>query len=269
MSQNDQATIDAAKAKEAQEAADRVTESNKEQVATEAAEAALLKKQQDDAEEAAKGPETEVVSLEPELSKTATQQVAGLITDAGLKPTDVVKMIDDNGGVMTPAIFKALADKHGEGTATLIGENLKSLHTQAANKRSTADGELYDHVAKAFPGEQQSGQDTFNELAGWAKDNVSADDRAELNAMIKRGGIQGKLAIDNLVQRFQNSDSFSQSALLIDGDSFSEDFGLQALDKVGYDRELRKLTNAGHDYNTSPEIAQLKARRQKSIARGQ
>ena len=51
-------------------------------------------------------------------------------------------------------------------------------------------------------------------------------------------------------------------------DDTSTEYGGKPLDKVGYDRELRKLLNDGHSYDTSPEIASLNSRRTKSLARG-
>jgi len=51
-------------------------------------------------------------------------------------------------------------------------------------------------------------------------------------------------------------------------DDTSTEYGGKPLDKVGYDRELRKLLNDGHNYDTSPEIAALNSRRTKSLARG-
>ena len=149
-------------------------------------------------------------------------------------------------------------------------DKLKGIHKARKAESEAADNAIFDRVSEAFQGTtDQSGKETFEELSTWAKDNVSAEDRKEINALLRKGGLAAKLAIDSLVETFKASDSFiSQPAELLQGDDTSSEYGGKPLDKIGYDRELRKLLGQGHDYDTSPEIASLNTRRMKAINRG-
>lgn len=214
---------------------------------------------------------------EPEVDKaavfdtTAAQQVESFLTDAGLEPSDVARAVTENGGEVTPAILKALVEKHGEGVASLIKDKLTYLHESNVKASQAKDQAVFAQVEKAFEGvTEQSGEDSFKELATWAKANMTKEERASINELLAKGGASATIAVDTLVNRFKQSDSFvEQKADLLVADDASQEYGGKPLDKAGYDRELRKLMNEGHDYDTSPEIAQLNARRMKAIRRGQ
>ena len=205
----------------------------------------------------------------PKFDTQTADQVEGFLTEAGLDPSTVAKVVSNEGGKVTPEILKALQEKHGEGVASLIVDKLATLHESTKAMASAADKETYDQVAEAFKGvTEQTGEESFKELATWTKKNLSEEDVAGLNAMLKAGGMSRRLAIDSMIETFNASGDFTQPAKLLDGDNFA-DTGVKGIDKAGYDRELRELLNKGHDYNTSPEVAALNRRRTKSLSRGQ
>ena len=214
--------------------------------------------------------ETEVVTESTKFDSSAAEQVRSFLTDAGLVPADVAAAVTENNGEVTPEILKALVEKHGEGVASLIKDKLTNLHQSNVTASKAADSKIFTQVEKAFEGmTKQSGSDTFKELATWAKDNMSTADRGDINKLLAQGGKAAELAVNSLVQSFKQSDSFvSTPAKLLVADDTTSEYGGKPLDKAGYDRQLRKLMNEGHDYDTSPEIASLNSRRSKSLKRG-
>ena len=214
--------------------------------------------------------ETEVVTNAPKFDSSAAEQVRSFLTDAGLVPADVAAIVTENNGEVTPEILKALVEKHGEGVAGLIKDKLTNLHKSNVTASKAADSKIFTQVEKAFEGmTEQTGSDTFKELATWAKDNMSTADRGDINKLLAQGGKAAELAVNSLVQSFKQSDSFvSTPAKLLVADDTTSEYGGKPLDKAGYDRQLRKLMNEGHDYDTSPEIASLNNRRSKSLKRG-
>jgi hypothetical protein len=211
---------------------------------------------------------TETKPTDPE-GYEGVHEVKGLLEEAGLTAKDIVDGMVGNDGKISIDAYKKLVDKHGEAVANLLVSKIEGYQQTKAAEAKKADEAIYNQVQDAFTGiTEQTGEETWKELSGWAKDNVNVQDRKSLNDMLQQGGLAAKLAVNELVSQFKNSDSFQQPANLVQADDTSDAYGIKPLDKVGYDRELRKLLNEGHDYNTSPEIAQLNARRTKAINRG-
>lgn len=201
-------------------------------------------------------------------TKDTNTQVTKFLDDAGLNSESVIKEFVDDGELSVDSM-KALVEKHGEAVASLIVDKLKGLHKQSVEAAEERDQAVFKQVEEAFKGlTDQTGEKTWEELSGWAKENVPNEERAELNRMLQGGSLQAKLAIDYLVSTFKKSDAFSQPAELLDTDNVSEEYGLKPLSRTEYLRELDVLLAKGHDYNTSPEIRQLEARRQKGMSRG-
>ena len=201
-----------------------------------------------------------------EFDSKAAKSVEGLLTDAGLTPTDVAKSVTEADGV-TPEIMKALVEKHGEGVADLISKQLEHLHQSNKDASAAKDNAVYDQVHEAF-NDPQGGEETFKELSGWAKENIPNEDRVEINKMLAQGGYAAKLAINDLVSQFKGSDSFTQEAGLEVADNLSNQIGGQPLDKAGYQREMRALTEKGHVYGQSQEMIALDKRRTAGLNRG-
>ena len=206
----------------------------------------------------------------PKFDSSAAEQVRPFLEDAGLTPSEVALAVTEANGEVSIDIMKKLVEKHGEGVAGLIKDKLANLHQSNVVASKAADNKIFTQVQEAFKGiTEQTGADTFKELATWAKANLPVADREEINGLLRQGGKAAELAIDSLVQSFKKSDSFiPQPAKLVTGEGSVTEYGSKPLDKAGYNRELRKLMDNGHNYDTSPEIAQLNSRRSKSIARG-
>lgn len=207
-----------------------------------------------------------------DYKRSATEQVQTLVTEAGLNPAEVTKAIMANGGQVTPEIYMALAAKHGEGVASLMVNQFASLATEATSAATARDQAVYDQVAEAFKDQMVEGVDTgetaWAEVQEWAKENVPAEERKEINKLLAQGGMAAKFAVQDLINRVQSGADFTQGAELLDGSSTSTSGGDKPIDKMTYNTELNKLLDAGHRYESSPQIAQLQRQRSAGAARG-
>lgn len=205
----------------------------------------------------------------PQFDHATATSVEHFVTEAGLIPADVARDITANNGELTPDILKKLEEKHGPGVAALIANQLEGLAESNKNASAARDKAVFDQVETAFKGiTDQSGAETWAELNTWAKDNISNDDRSTLNELLGKGGMSADLAVKEIVSKFKASDTFTQPLQLLEGDGKDKGSNSAVLTKDGYKAELDVLLGKGHDYNTSPQIKQLQARRQKSRSRG-
>lgn len=204
-----------------------------------------------------------------ELDTPVVQQVENLIKETGLTPKEVRAAIEGNDGKVTPELLKALVDKNGELVGKLVADKLEGFHKEAQEKLQSQQSQVYTQVEEAFKDmTNQDGQKTWNELASWAKTNVPNEERNEINQLLAKGGISAKLAVQELVNRFKSSDTYTQPAKLVDGDSASNSGGVVPMSKTEYTAELRKLEAKGHVYGQSQEMAKLDARRLAGMKRG-
>ncbi len=213
---------------------------------------------------------------EPEVDSSAifdtpvVQQVESLLNEAGLNPQDVTKAIMSNNGKLTPALMKQLAEKHGNAVASIVADQLGTFHKASVEKATKRDQDVYNQVQEAFKDvTDQSGDKTWQELSGWAKENIPNDERKEINKLLQQGGIAARYAINDLVSRFKSSDSFVQAAELVNGDNFSNDnSGLTPLSKAEYTQKFRELESKGHVYGQSKELDKLDRQRMAGLSRG-
>lgn len=213
-------------------------------------------------------PEPEQAKPEPVAfdHKTANQ-VEPLIKEAGLDPAEVTKLTIENNGVVPLSVMKSLIEKHGESVAALISERVTGLYESSQAVKAQSEQAIYDQVKEAFKGvTEQTGKETWAELATWAAQNMTVEDRKQVNEMISQGGYAAKLAVGDLVNRFKSSDSVEQNAILVDGDNLSTGGGAP-LTRQEYQRELRVLMDKGLPYE-GREITELNRRREQSMRRG-
>lgn len=209
-------------------------------------------------------------SPEKVVDKSKLSRVSGLVEAAGLTMKEVAEYAKSNDGKVDFDTHVALVEKHGEAVADLIVEQIKGIHTERSAEASKRDQAVFDQVAEAFEGiTTQTGEETWKELAGWAKENVSDEHRAEINKLLAQGGFAAKLAVQELTTAFkeaQGNREFQDAELLEADVPAKGDNGL--ITKSDYNRELNKLLSAGHVYGESSEIKKLDTRRTKSIHSG-
>lgn len=197
-------------------------------------------------------------------------KVTGLVEAAGLTMQEVAKIAKANEGKLDTATMLALTEKHGEAVASLLADQIENIHATRTSEAAQRDQAVFDQVAEAFKGQtEQSGEESWKELAGWAKDNVSTEHRAEINALLAQGGLAAKLAVQELTTAFKESQQpteYQDAELLVADTTAKSDSG--NITKQDYIREMNKLLADGHEYGSSSEMAKLDARRTRSINRG-
>lgn len=214
---------------------------------------------------------TPVAKPTPQLNykDPASKQVGTMLTAAGIDPIQARDAITANDGQCTPEIYAALVEKHGEGMASVLVSQMNQLHKAGLAKGTKADEAIYAQVEEAFKGiTEQSGAETFAELSTWAKDNISLEDRKELNAAIAYGGMIAKLAVQELTNMFQESGDYGQPMIGLEGDNVPSAPKGGDLTRQDYNAQLDALLAKGHVYGQSNEIATLDARRTRSAQRG-
>ena len=211
---------------------------------------------------------------EKEVDKSTLGQVTGLIEKAGLDMQDVAKYAKANDGKVDLETMVALQEKHGDAVASLIADQIKSIHTVQSKATTERENAVFDQVKEAFADitsdPEQTGESMWTELATWSKDNVSNEHRNEINKLLGQGGLAAKLAVQELTNAFKESLGTQefQDADLLTGESLTPQSGGGELTSREYNTELNKLTKNGHQYGESREIAALDARRMKSRKRG-
>ncbi len=204
-----------------------------------------------------------------DFSAPVVDRVSKLIEDAGLVPQDVAKDVTANDGKVSEELAKKLAEKHGDTVASLIMDKLESFHQANVTKAQARDKAVFEQVQEAFKGvTDQDGAETWKELSTWAKENVPNEERAQINKLLQQGGLAAKYAVDDLVNRFKGSDTFTQEASLEEADATADARGLVPLSRKEYSDAFRKLELAGHVYGQSQEMAKLDRQRQMGMQRG-
>lgn len=215
------------------------------------------------------GTSEETTQREYDLDSPVVKQVENLLKEAGLDVLKVAEDVNNNDGKPSPELVKALADKHGDAVASIIAEQLQGFHASRKAQDAKRNQAVFDQVQDAFKDvTNQTGKETWNELSGWAKDNIADSERREINKLLSQGGLAAKYAVDDLVSRFKSSDSFVQQADLLTGDNTANDFGVKPLSKAEYTAALRELEAKGHVYGQSQAMMALDKRRMAGMQRG-
>ena len=200
-------------------------------------------------------------------------KVKELLEKAGLDLKEVAAKVKANDGQIDLDTMIKLKEEHGDAVASLVAEQIKGIHKEQSEAAAKRDQEVYDFVLEAFDGqveEGSTGKDVWDDLAAWAKDNVSNEHRNELNKLLGQGGLAAKLAAQELANAYKEANQVrdTQEADLLEGDSSASAGDSGHISKSDYTRELNALLDAGHVYGQSREIARLDARRSKSLQAG-
>ena len=212
-------------------------------------------------------PTEDDIPEEKPKGESKLSQVTGLVEKAGLDIVELAAYAKDNNGEVSLDDLVKLKETHGDAVASLLVDQIKSIHDTNKAAATKKDNEVYDQVAEAFKDTtEQSGEETWKELAVWSKENVSDEHRSDLNKLLELGGLATKLAVQELTSAFkeaQRNIEF-QEATLMEADKL-EGNNLHALSKSDYIREQNTLIAAGHVYGESAELAKLDARRSKTL----
>lgn len=214
-------------------------------------------------------PEVKPEPVQLNYNNPAAKQAGDMLSAAGVDPVKARDAITANGGQCTPEIYQALVNKHGEGMASLLANQMTQLHKAGVEKGKESDQAVYTQVEEAFKGvTTQTGEETWKELSAWAKTNVDAAQQVELNKVLSQGGLAAKLAVQELITMFQGSGDYAQEMVGLEGDNRPAAPKGGDLTRGEYNAELDKLLAKGHSYETSSEVKALQVRRARSAQRG-
>lgn len=218
-----------------------------------------------------------------ELSLTSPDPVPTTVTETGNKTIDAVgKLLADKGvtdpdGIINEAIKEgelslanqsALVDALGETMAGIVLNQLEG-EIQATREIATQErGRLLEYAAEAFGDKPEDAAEVWKAMQTFARSpeaGLSESDRAAMNAMLAKGGMQAELVIDKLKSKYFASTGYTQEADLLVGES-TINSSFEAMSKTAYTAKMREIVNA-HGYD-SPEAERLRAQRNESIQRG-
>lgn len=223
----------------------------------------------DPAEETPPVKDDDPTTPEPVDLSDENQQVAVLVEEAGLTPKDLRAAMEANGGIVPVAAMKALVEKHGEGVAAVMKTSLGEMYKAGERVRETAEKALYGNFEKQFEGAAEgSGKEHFENAKAWAQENMSKEERIGITELLQSGSTMVRdLGIEKLATAYQNADSYTQAADLVQGDNLATN-AVQGLSKAAYQEEVSKLMDKGYSYE-SQEVKALRNRRNAAIKRGQ
>ena len=195
---------------------------------------------------------------------TAEAQVQVFLDKAGIQTAQVEQEIIAF-GKLTDGTFKALVDKHGQATANLVANQISSIAASRTAVAGAAEKTILDTVQTSLADlTQQPAQESWTELKQWAGTNIDVDSRAELNSMMKQGGMQAKMAVEYIVGAYRKGNNVASPAALVDGEQTPAPGA--PLDRKTYLRELDKAMIEFGEH--SPQVQQLNARRTAALANG-
>lgn len=172
-------------------------------------------------------------------------------------------------GKLTDGTRKALVDKHGEATANLVSDQMSAVYQQKVQATQQNVSKVHALLQEGFKDmTQQTGAETFAEIDAWAKQNLSVDERTQINKLMNQGGMATELAVSQLITLFKTKNGVQQDAAIMDGATLQPGAATgQDLTITMYNTEMAKLTASGVPYE-SPQAEALKQRREASRKRG-
>lgn len=202
----------------------------------------------------------------PVGSDSKLNAVGTLLAEKGVKSTQAIVKSFDETGELSIAHQAELVDKLGDSLASLVVNQLTDHAAAQKNSAVARNASTMDYANKKFGGSDPA--KTWAEMKDFANSpeaNISAEDRAQLNNLIKAGGLSAQLAVDKIHALHNGNAAVSTPADLLNGDSYTTS-GFEPISKLDYVAELEKAVNSfGYDSN---QVRQLQAKRNASIVRG-
>ena len=197
----------------------------------------------------------------------AFDQVAALMADKGVANYSDI-LVEAASGEVSFASKAALVDSMGAPLAELV---LSQLNTEASNLQAANTAEatrLQNKAAEVFGFSEDRAADVWADIETFVKSpeaGLSEADRAAMNNMLKAGGIQGDMVIQDIAARFQKSQGFQKPANLLAGDG-APSTAFQPMTKQAYQAEMADAVKT-FGYN-SREAEALRNRRSASMQKG-
>lgn len=178
-----------------------------------------------------------------------------LIQNAGLTTDEAKAFLFDavTEGDITKVDKDALTEKVGKDKATLILAGVENYVARSKAKAETIVQECHTAVG---------GEDNWNAVTTWAKENVSSEDMADYVDLIDAGGAKARFAAQELAARYngdaKNTTLNADTAEIV-GDSKAQT-SARAISKAAYVAELEAAHASGASEAVINEINAARAR---------
>lgn len=206
-------------------------------------------------------PEVQPFKLDATLS--AAEQTSAVLSEAGLDAAAVTAA-----GKLSLADTIALREKFGDAVVASIQSELATAQDTAAKVQQETDERLYGMCADAFAGiSDQTGEEVFNDISAWAKDNLEVAELDEANKLLAMGGMAAQLVMQDLLSVYQGTDQAQPKLDLESVTPATNKADGSAMSRSEYSAALDKALAEGHSYE-SPTVKKLQARRNAGAAQG-
>lgn len=202
----------------------------------------------------------------PATGNKTIDDVATLLVDKKIPNADTYMKEFAETGELSLAAQAAMVEGLGEGVASLAIKQLSEESTRLKDKGTTERTEVLNYANEKFNGD--NADNTWTELQTWvrsADSGITESDRAVMNDMIAKGGLQAKLAIDKIASLYYKDAANSSPADLLNGDTYTA-AGFIPISRKEYTDQLRV---AMRDHGEgSVQVNDLNRKRELSISRG-
>lgn len=215
-------------------------------------------------DEADEGPDVNAPLDEEVWGSTGNEagdSVLTVLQNSGIDPEDAKALMYDAMLEGKPENIDraALAEKIGEANANLVMIGVRQFLADSTAKAEAINTTVYDAVG---------GQENWDAVTTWAREAVDEADLQTYRSMIDAGGVQAKLAAQDLLGKYNAADTNTTLDIPANkelaGDSLAVQSG-RSLNKAEYYAEMSAANKRGA---TPAEIQEIKDARARGRAQG-
>jgi hypothetical protein len=197
----------------------------------------------------------------------AFDQVASLLADKNVPGYSGI-LLEAASGEISLSSKAALAEALGGPVAELVLNQLQSEMTSQQEAGTKEGDRLKLKVVEAFGYSPEQADETWTALQNFARSpesGLTPTDLEALDEMLTKGGVQGDMAINDMVSRYEKSQGFTRVPNLMQGDGKTQS-GFKPMSKTDYQTSMREAQNTFGE--GSREVDALRQQRTVSIQRG-
>lgn len=132
-------------------------------------------------------------------------------------------------------------------------------------ERGVEKGKAVEAETRKVVYEAAGGEKAWTDIQAWAAANADPAEKEQINAMLKAGGLQARLAVQGLAQLYNAQLKTKPPASALKPGATTAPASSGALTSQEYAKEVQALRNKlGPSFDKSPDYAALQARRRAS-----
>lgn len=203
------------------------------------------------------GGEHEVIGYEPTGDPTL-DYVLGYLGENGLdydNPAVQAALTGDFAQLEVELLKKGAV---GADKIIALAQRSYEQHVESENARNAETGQSLIEIA--------GGEEQWEEVVGWARENAEPEEKEEINALLQKGGISAKIAAQFLVTSFRASQGteFEGTPAASPSAAAPASSPNGPISRVEFAKESEKLYRQfGNEYQSRPEYRALAQRVQR------